>query len=313
MAQIAFTERAAFALIYRSEFDQVSRHILDRRNIETGGQLFGFWTAHGVPVVLFALGPGPKANHQSTFFNQDIDYLLQVGSILTERYGLQHIGEWHSHHQLGLARPSGHDVNTMVSSMVHNNLGRFLMALGNCDETTSVLNAFEFAQGSETAYRQMPWKIKEIDSPFRTVIEDDTELRRLIVEPKTKTASHGREYTTGDAVVREVPFYPEGYWLHQPENNLILKKIVDSLSALSDDGKCVVRLTEAHFVELNLVRADIAERIEFTGEFPLAPPLVEICGSRVRNGNDDSWCLTKDVAKDFFEYYDAIHVKKGGL
>ena len=92
---------AAVAMIYRSELDYISRCILDSTTIETGGQLFGFWTSTGIPVVLYAIGPGPLANHQVTFFNQDVDYLLNVGTALLQRYGLQHIGEWHSHHQLG--------------------------------------------------------------------------------------------------------------------------------------------------------------------------------------------------------------------
>jgi hypothetical protein len=114
------------AIIYRSELDFISRCILDRTNIETGGQLFGFWTGNGVPVVLYAIGPGPNANHQVAFFNQDVNYLVAVGRALKENYGLHHIGEWHSHHQLGLARPSSHDENTMVSTFRDKNLGKFL-------------------------------------------------------------------------------------------------------------------------------------------------------------------------------------------
>lgn len=87
-------------MIYCSELDYISRCILDSTTIETGGQLFGFWTSTGIPVVLYAIGPGPLANHQVTFFNQDVDYLLNVGTALLQRYGLQHIGEWHSYHQL---------------------------------------------------------------------------------------------------------------------------------------------------------------------------------------------------------------------
>ena len=52
------------AIIYSSEISFIGRCILDSPNIETGGQLFGFWTASGNPVVVYAIGPGPKANHQ---------------------------------------------------------------------------------------------------------------------------------------------------------------------------------------------------------------------------------------------------------
>ena len=84
---------AAVAMIYCSELDYISRCILDSTTIETGGQLFGFWTSTGIPVVLYAIGPGPLANHQATFSNQDVDYVLNVGTALLHRYGLQHLAE----------------------------------------------------------------------------------------------------------------------------------------------------------------------------------------------------------------------------
>ena len=167
------TRLANRAVIYRSELDYLRQCILERSNIETGGQLFGFWTRQGVAVVLFVLGPGPKANHQVAFFNQDLDYLVQVGGALVSRYGLSHIGEWHSHHQLGLAQPSGHDAETMSSVIRERNLGRFLMALGNCTPTEATVNAFEFTQANGANFRPIPWDVKEFKSPFRELIEKD--------------------------------------------------------------------------------------------------------------------------------------------
>ena len=80
------------ARIFQSELDFIARCILDCPDIETGGQLFGYWTREGVPVVCYALGPGPKANHQRTFFNQDLGYLQSVGDAIVKHYGLEHIG-----------------------------------------------------------------------------------------------------------------------------------------------------------------------------------------------------------------------------
>ncbi|MBP5477171.1 MAG: Mov34/MPN/PAD-1 family protein, partial [Paludibacteraceae bacterium] len=107
-------EPSEVAIIYRSELEFVSRCILDYPNIETGGQMFGYWTDDGTPVVLYTIGPGPRANHERSFFNQDVAYLESVGNMLIQKYGLQHIGEWHSHHKLGLAHPSGHDAASMA-------------------------------------------------------------------------------------------------------------------------------------------------------------------------------------------------------
>ena len=77
--------RGSEAIVFQSELDYLYRCILDYPNIETGGQLFGYWTSAGVPVVMYAIGPGPRANHQSTFFNQDVEYLVQVGRLLKDR------------------------------------------------------------------------------------------------------------------------------------------------------------------------------------------------------------------------------------
>lgn len=196
------SRRADRAIIYRSEIDFVSRCILDCPNIETGGELFGFWTAGGIPVVLFAIGPGPNANHQTTFFNQDIGYLEQIGHLLFAKYGLLHIGEWHSHHQLGLAQPSGHDAATMATSIENNHLGRFLMALGNCTTESSVLNAFEFVEGYGIDWRHVPWEIKEVTSPFRVAIEADCELSGMLCNPRTPVARHGKLLAVDCGAVR---------------------------------------------------------------------------------------------------------------
>lgn len=42
---------AGKAIIFKSEMDFISRCILDYPSIETGGQLFGFYTETGTPVV----------------------------------------------------------------------------------------------------------------------------------------------------------------------------------------------------------------------------------------------------------------------
>lgn len=42
------TTTARKAVIFKGEMDFISRCILDRKNIETGGQLFGYWTENGL-------------------------------------------------------------------------------------------------------------------------------------------------------------------------------------------------------------------------------------------------------------------------
>lgn len=68
--------------IYASELSFIARHTLDSPSCETGGDLFGYWTHEGYPIVAYVIGPGKKANRQVTFFNQDEAYLVQAGRAL---------------------------------------------------------------------------------------------------------------------------------------------------------------------------------------------------------------------------------------
>lgn len=286
---------AETAVIYKSELDYISRCILDYPRIETGGQLFGFWSASGTPIVVYAIGPGRRANHQIAFFNQDLEYLTTLGRVLVDKYGLQHMGEWHSHHRLGLAHPSGHDADTMVNSIRKGNLGRFLLCIGNCDSTSSVLNAFTFTQGAGHDYRHAAWRIRNVESPFRTVISADEEVRRIVIDPQTPEPSHGKLFLADGSDCFVTPDYSKDYWLKDRANNLVLKKMMDDLSVLA--GPCSVQKDERQRVHL-AVRRDREYRFVFPEGFPDAQPLVFVDGVAV-DTPPGSWMFTGDIAAAF--------------
>ena len=177
------------AIIYQSELDFISRCILDYPDIETGGQIFGYWTSTGVPVVMYVIGPGRNAQHNPTSFVQDQRYLQLVGNELYRKFRLQHIGEWHSHHQLGLAHPSGGDVNTMQYGVGQPGFPRLLLCIGNCTRTHTTVNPFNFHENTPREYSQAIWDVVDIDSPFREIV--DRELNGILIHPMTKSASHG--------------------------------------------------------------------------------------------------------------------------
>lgn len=261
---------STLAIIAKSEIDFISRCILDYKHIETGGQLFGDWTADGTPRVLYAIGPGRNANHESTFFNQDVDYLVKVGRLLNEEYGLQHIGEWHSHHQLGLAHPSGHDASNMVSSIRNNHLGRFLLCIGNCTETNSTINAFNFTEQAGQDYIHAKWLVKQFESMrLREFI--DRELDGLLIHPKTVKACHGNLYLHNASITFEQntssPF-AKGYWLTNKSNAKEFASI-----------KAYLEKTTRRSFEIKLVESDKTmsltsqlRRERMTIHFPLAFP-----------------------------------------
>lgn len=88
--------------------------------LETGGILLGYVALPSSPeatcdvVVVDALGPGPRAQHNGRWFVPDHDW--QVAE-LAERYERSgrvavYVGDWHSHPE-GMALPSRQDLRTM--------------------------------------------------------------------------------------------------------------------------------------------------------------------------------------------------------
>lgn len=289
----ASADSVSVAMIYRSELDYISRCILDSKTIETGGQLFGFWTSTGIPVVLYAIGPGPHANHQCTFFNQDVDYLVKVGNTLLKKYGLQHIGEWHSHHQLGLAHPSGHDASNMQMVIDQKHLGRFLLCIGNCDVHASTLNAFSFLEGHQD-YQHASWLIKEMDSPYRQLV--DRELHDILLHPCCQEPNMVGLKVLGE----EKPVFSQEYWLRDKPNNLVLKKIIDFLNQYADNRGCDVKLDGRGHVHLFLDKQDGSiEEIYFPGGFPQEAPVVKL-QDRVMKAQ---WNYNGDIYGSFTYYY----------
>lgn len=205
------------AIIYASELDYIAKCIQDRPNIETGGQLYGAWTASGTPRVIYAIGPGPNANHQSAFFNQDIVYLETIGARLKE-YGLQHIGEWHSHHHLGLPHPSGHDAQTMQNGIDQLNLNRFLLCIGSFSNRGIVINPFNFARDAHFLPSQ--WEIINTRNRLREIIDND--LAGMICNPSSTKYTFAEEYI----VPQNQPVSNQSGWFSNIENRKAFKQVI---------------------------------------------------------------------------------------
>ena len=294
---------APHAVIYQSEFDYISRCILDYPDIETGGQLFGFLTEYGVPVVCYAIGPGPRANHQVAFFNQDTSYLQSFYNEVSRKYGLRYIGEWHSHHQLGLAKPSGHDASTIVNGINRSHFRHFLLCIGNCNNqgTRSSLNAFTFHINNPYSYSHVPWKIINIESPYRNIVDRD--LRNMVRHPQTPYASHGDNYiiTSARTPVAVVPNYSGEYWLNSKANNLILKQIIDYLAAIHNTSVKPQIDAEKH-VHLIINSANGNEEITFGEQFPNEAPIIK----NIDNGEIENcqWLYDGDIYNSFVKFYE---------
>lgn len=165
-----FLEEHRKVLVYQEEAKRIANLTLQYTDIETGGSLFGYWMHSGSPIISFASGPGLHSRHNPTSFYQDETYLLNLGTELYDQHGLQHIGEWHSHHRLGLNEPSQGDINTIFSGMRQKGWLHFLLlitTIENFKEGMVLANYFLFSENRTTPD---PLRILTLpgSSPFRT-------------------------------------------------------------------------------------------------------------------------------------------------
>lgn len=298
--ELSSSSSGEYVITNQEEMDMLSKYILDYRNIETGGQLFGYWAYDGKPVVLFVLGPGPKAGHYGTFFMQDIDYLKSKAAFLKQKYGLDHIGEWHSHHQLGLDHPSGHDASNMIKNIRRLGYSRFLLCIGTCTSTYSSINAFMFTSDSNN-YNQVPWLIKDIDSPYRNLINANDAGQFEM--PRTTSPNMQRLFIKEPASRTQKIIYEGTYWLRRDGNSNVLKRIIDSISEAYLEQECVPTIDENQEVHIETYCDEILlEDIHFPKEFPVEPPIINgASGNRLIDAS--SWEYNGDIFNSVIKYY----------
>lgn len=292
------------ALIYASELDYIAKCIQDYPNIETGGQLYGAWTASGAPRVIYTIGPGPRANHQSTFFNQDVEYLENIGTKLKE-YGLQHIGEWHSHHHLGLPNPSGHDTRTMQNAIEQLRLSKLLLCIGSFNDRGIVITPFNFA--SDAHFVPSQWEIINTRNRLREVIDND--LVSILCNPSSARYTFAEEYI----VPQKQPVSIQSGWFSHIENRQAFKQIVDALKVTNWINEVKPKISSEGIVSLKIVTRTFAEIITFPTDFPNEPFEIErmglIEGTCVHYSFEKDWVLTPKIHQTFMENYN-LHLRK---
>lgn len=295
------------AIIYKSELDYISRCILDYINIETGGQLFGYWTATGTPVVMYAIGPGINAQHNHTSFIQDWQYLQRIGKELGRRYRLQHIGEWHSHHQLGLAHPSGGDVNTMSYGVGKPGFPRLLLCIGNCTRTATTINAFNFHESVPTEYVHAIWDVVEMESPYRHLV--DTELQHILIHPNTKHASYERIYSEKNIASENET--EKTHWLTQNINNVeTMKKFMSMVQTMYPSFDVKAEILSSGEPQIAIKGANVCIKLPYG--FPAQSPIIlNEAGEAYNQYCDNTWEIREEPLTETFRRW--LSVKKSQI
>ena len=116
-----------------SELGQPRRQSAEQRAVH-GGHDVQRPRQHQHAYVQYVLRPGPRYEATSVAFYQDTEFLHVQGHALL-RAGFEHIGEWHSHHQLRLRRPSGGDERTVYKAMREHHRDHFLLIIATLEQT----------------------------------------------------------------------------------------------------------------------------------------------------------------------------------
>lgn len=286
------------AYIYASEVSFIAKCINDYPNIETGGQLFGSWTASGTPRISYVIGPGRNANHEGAFFNQDVEYLELIGAKLKE-FGLQHIGEWHSHHKLGLGNPSGHDARTMQNGIDSLGLHRMCLCIGIIKQDGIAITPFNFAEG--TQHVEAKWQIINDNNRLRSVI--DSQLKDVLVMPVSQ--NEGVVYPVLENKIRP-KFYNSG-WFADEDNKLLFKRIVETIRTRINGVKVNPCVLQNGTICIGIKGFGFEDSILFPNNFPDGEIYIERVTKYEGQRNYNIGCIQsedgRDVSQTVWEMY----------
>jgi hypothetical protein len=262
-------------LIHAGELNRIAGWAQEYPQLETGGEFFGFYTRSGAPIVQLVLGAAPDSIHNSTSFYQGKDFLHGAAKLLLENYGLQHLGSWHSHHQMGLAQPSSGDESTVRNALAVHELPSFLLGITNlhCQRGFSQgfdvnLGGFVFQRGQK-GYRECSWVVLPGESPIRTSLQPLN--AEFFIDPQPSIDWQvKRSSLTSTAVVSTTPVQiSDRVWYGTPEGLASLKSLYERFTTGFD--ACEMNRTDDERIYFTFDRDGTAWRIELPNDFPRSP------------------------------------------
>ena len=253
-------------------------------NIETGGGLYGLWSHSGRPVIMLATPSGPGACNETAHFAVDTDYVTRVNGQLQKRFGIQYLGNWHSHHSLGMDHPSRGDVGQIHRVAGRNNIPRMVQIVLTHEGGAIVrVNAFIYAEAPKGPYTRCPLKILPDQSPIRTALAGsdilcttgkphlDFPLERIVYDAEKSSAEpNDARQSIPSVLVEQLGELPDeiaGRTEIYPNKDVILI----SLPSLNDYRICIAyKVTESHLEvhSVHLVRPNTKVSVDITKDVP---------------------------------------------
>ena len=180
--------------MFINDYNTMCAEVYLHQHIETGGNLFGLWTTSGSAIIHVMLGPGQNCKRTSTSFHQDLDYMARVGRFVNDNYMLCHIGEWHSHHNLSLSKPSAGDESTIRRNFPQG-MSKFLVIIANIRNGDTIKLSPYFFTDDGARYEMAEYVVLDSESPFST---DDGILSQIKLGAEIK--ENQRQNESGSVV-----------------------------------------------------------------------------------------------------------------
>ena len=202
---------------------------------ETGGDLFGTWG--DIPIVYLASQSGPQAKRETTHFRLDVDYLITLSAMLEQDWGLRYFGDWHSHHQLGLHKPSSGDQRRITN----------LAGKNNFDQMAEFITTFTSTRDIKHGITIHPYVYQDLPSPALTeavliVLKGVSPVRSALIATSSLPEQNLDSFSSFPMEKIAIPEEPlgrvpgsEGFPVDQMRERF-LAKIMSALTSVSADG-----------------------------------------------------------------------------
>lgn len=285
--------------IFSTEFEYISKCVLEYQNLETGGDLFGRWIDSSKSSIDYVLGPGPNVKRTSTSFYQDRNFLVSGGNTLINNYGLYHVGEWHSHHKLGLREPSSGDVNTIKLAFENPKykLNKFLLIICTIEENGVALNPYIFYKESEEstkiALAKCDLKVRKDTNSLRN--DFDKNYSGFLYIPQNWQGEEEESIKNEEKQNTEnIINFPKDSWLNKKNGKNYLQSICLNLNKNSDGLKIFPNQEGSVYIEIYIENQIFI--INFPVDFPKNRPIVTL--------------KENEVNETFYEINNTLHWNK---